>query len=368
METQTENRVGKSSVSLGGTEPYELYDQAAEEWHSFKTADEVIKKADEIKASQFSVYMADGIAVHVNKKGGVWLREDGKYLHDLEFDDAENARLMHGKEVRKAEEMESMRNVEENSLGKLNEEELADNAILPVSLSSVVPVGASAASKPYTRPMTLLGGKFVGNEKGEYRRQGESAVALIDSDEKIKFKDRKFGIGSLTGNVITFQAGAELAKAKGWQAIEVTGTERFRREAWFYAKLHGLEVVGFEPNAKDIKRLETTQQEQLGQAPSAPMEMARKAGLDQAEKKVLRLGGGLQKVERGDGRCIGPVVFQNDYYAVQNVGRDVYRIHDKTRLDDKTLHQLVNSKVVEIHYSNGSGTVKDVGRRRGIER
>lgn len=359
MEAQTENKVVNPSINLGGIERYEIYDRATEDWYSYKTADEVIKKADEIKASQFSVYMADGEAVHANKKGGEWLRDDGKDLHDLELDDAENARLMYEKEVRKVEEMESMRNGEENSLDKLNDEELADNAIIPVSRSLDAAGTASASTKPYTRPMTLLGGKFVGNEKGEYRRQGESAVALIDSDEKIKFKDRKFD---------TFQAGAELAKAKGWQAIEVTGTERFRREAWFYAKLHGLEVVGFEPKEKDMKRLETAQQEQSGQAPAAPLEVARKAGLDQAEKEVSRLGGGLQNDERGDGRCIGPVVFQNDHYAVQSVGRDAFRIHDKARLDDKTLHQLVNSKVVEIHYSNGSGTVKDVGRRRGIER
>lgn len=232
-------------------------------------------------------------------------------------------------------------------------------AIFPALVDTAKPDSHDAVVPPYSRPLKLLGGKFVGNDKGEYCRAGEKNIVLIDVDEKIKFKDRKFD---------TFQAGAELAKAKGWEAIEVTGTERFRREAWFYAKLHGLEVVGFTPNTKDIERLADAEKEKRERVPNTPIDAARMASLKEAENVVLQRAGGVQKDERGDSRCIGPVVFQNGEYAVQNVGREVYRIHDKHKLDDKCLHKLVSDKVVEIKYERGMGTVNDLARKRGLGR
>jgi putative DNA primase/helicase len=38
-----------------------------------------------------------------------------------------------------------------------------------------------------------------------------------------------------------------IAEARGWSEITVRGTERFRKEAWFAARLAGLEVRGYRP-------------------------------------------------------------------------------------------------------------------------
>jgi hypothetical protein len=49
----------------------------------------------------------------------------------------------------------------------------------------------------------------------------------------------------------TAQIAVDIAKAREWKAIEVTGTEAFRREAWMKASLAGMTVTGYEPSARD---------------------------------------------------------------------------------------------------------------------
>ena len=95
-------------------------------------------------------------------------------------------------------------------------------------------------------PATLLNGRFVRDEVGIYRRIGEEREALADEGDKIRFIDKQ---------IDAFQAAIELAKAKSWEAIEVTGSEKFRAEAWFHAKSAGLEVIGYEATAQDQQRL-----------------------------------------------------------------------------------------------------------------
>src|SRR5882724_4600547 len=46
-----------------------------------------------------------------------------------------------------------------------------------------------------------------------------------------------------------------IAHARGWNEITVTGTERFRRDAWAQARLLGLEVRGYKPTDIENERL-----------------------------------------------------------------------------------------------------------------
>src|SRR5260363_41507 len=87
--------------------------------------------------------------------------------------------------------------------------------------------------------------------KGEYHRLKEARVALGDETDKIRFIDKQ---------IDTFQAATELAHSKGWHAILVTGTEQFRREAWYRASLTGLKVVGYEATATDLENLAAAQE------------------------------------------------------------------------------------------------------------
>src|SRR5437016_4705278 len=45
------------------------------------------------------------------------------------------------------------------------------------------------------------------------------------------------------------------AQARDWVQVKVTGTERFRKEAWFAAGLVGIEVRGYKPTAFEEERM-----------------------------------------------------------------------------------------------------------------
>ncbi len=59
------------------------------------------------------------------------------------------------------------------------------------------------------------------------------------------FTDRGQRLTTPSENTEVIRSLVTIAQARGWQDITVTGTERFRKEAWFAAKLAGLEVRGY---------------------------------------------------------------------------------------------------------------------------
>lgn len=203
-----------------------------------------------------------------------------------------------------------------------------------------------AHKEGYEPPLWLLNNRFVLGENGEYRRVGEARVALVDEVEQIRFIDKQMD---------TFQAGIELAKAKEWQAIQVTGTEKFRGEAWFHARMAGLEVVGYEPQEKDMERLEAAQrrQERDGKAtgkPSEAVQVSQKA----AENFVLDRGAGLQVANNAMGRYVGPVVHETEHHFVQEIGRGMAALHEKSRFPEAELAKIVHGRgSAKIQYQEG---------------
>lgn len=53
----------------------------------------------------------------------------------------------------------------------------------------------------------------------------------------------------------TAQIAVDIAAARNWKAIEVTGTKEFRRETWMKARIAGMTVTGYEPSERDEAEL-----------------------------------------------------------------------------------------------------------------
>ncbi len=99
----------------------------------------------------------------------------------------------------------------------------------------------------------------------------------LKADDKYHFRDRgrevafeaqekKLVTAHDTPSVVSSMI--DLAEAKGWSSLKLTGTNEFKREAWLQANLRDLEVSGYRPNAVDRARLEELKAERGGQ-PSA---------------------------------------------------------------------------------------------------
>lgn len=220
--------------------------------------------------------------------------------------------------------------------------------------------GADAPA-PVDGPTKLLNGRFVRDEKGDYRRIGETRVALADEGERIRFVDKQMD---------AFEAGVELAKSKGWEAIQVTGTEKFRAEAWFHARMEGLEVIGYEPVARDQERLEAAQS-RAGKKVEAPSESVLQSKRE-AEDFVLGQGSGAQQANVEQGRYAGKVLHQTEHHFVQDLGRGVAVVHEKGRFPEKSLQEaLQGSHNLRVQYKAGKaelGAGMDRGQSQGHSR
>jgi hypothetical protein len=72
------------------------------------------------------------------------------------------------------------------------------------------------------------------------------------------FTDRGRRLTTPSENTEVIRSLVTIAHARGWREIVVRGTDPFRREAWFSARLMGLEVRGYRPTDVEQARLVRT--------------------------------------------------------------------------------------------------------------
>ena len=269
------------------------------------------------------------------------------------------------KTTENAEQVEANRDAEEHD-NKSKDIEPIVNAILPATknirnvtgvpgdtISAVVKSGQIGKDTTTVHgPVKLLNNRFIRDDIGDYRRIGEQRVALSDEGVRIRFVDKQMD---------TFEAGVELAMSKGWETIEVAGTDKFRAEAWFHAKMQGLKVLGYEPDNRDLERLETAQvrADKSIVASSEQQQDSQQA----AERFVLGQVGGGQQANIEQGRYAGKVLHQTEHHFVQDIGHGIAVIHEKSRFPEKGLQAaLQKEQSLRVQYKSGQATLTGMDR------
>jgi hypothetical protein len=69
------------------------------------------------------------------------------------------------------------------------------------------------------------------------------------------FRDLGRKLTTVSENTQVVHSLVEIARSRGWSEVTVTGTERFRQEAWRQARLAGLEVKGYRPSDEQRAQL-----------------------------------------------------------------------------------------------------------------
>jgi hypothetical protein len=91
-------------------------------------------------------------------------------------------------------------------------------------------------------------------------------------DQTVAFVDKGTSLTVQTHNKAIIQDLVAIAKARDWQAVTVSGTQAFRREAWKAAASAGLTVNGYSPS--EIERV-AIERERSRRDPSTPPEPSR---------------------------------------------------------------------------------------------
>lgn len=107
---------------------------------------------------------------------------------------------------------------------------------------------------------SLLTRYIVSHEKRGLLDRGATEFTFRSGDQqgRVAFVDAGKALNTARDDKSTIRAMVEVAAAKNWKEITVSGTDDFRRDAWLEASLNGMKVRGYEPREADRQLLAET--------------------------------------------------------------------------------------------------------------
>jgi hypothetical protein len=111
--------------------------------------------------------------------------------------------------------------------------------------------GRAAARAPLDQPPERV--------RKRYLRAGNQYF-LKDAPYQLAFEDLGPYLVTEHNRPDVVESMVEMASAKSWTRIRVSGHEAFRSEVWLQGTLLGIEVRGYEPKAADLARLADARQ------------------------------------------------------------------------------------------------------------
>ncbi len=107
-----------------------------------------------------------------------------------------------------------------------------------------------------------------------------------DRTKGLAFEDKGKIISAKTSDADDVRYMIELAKAKNWSKIKISGTDEFKKEVWLAASMQGLAVEGYAPSAQELALLEDTKRRIQNKIEFAEPRVAIDRDKTQAQKAV----------------------------------------------------------------------------------
>jgi hypothetical protein len=273
---QPANRRGSATPRTQKLQPiaaerYELRDPFAEVTYRANTLQEMVLQAERVGAIRFHAVTPVGARIPVEKSDGEWKRADGAGL-DASAPDKDRAQPA-GEAARTPPPSPALDSV----LGRI-EAEAAQAARLERLEREL--------SERYIikRAPLKIGSVTIGQT--EYRYRGDTA--------RIAFTESTFRLATDNNSPSVARSMVDVAEARRWQSLRISGHEDFRRMVWLEASMRGLDTVGYEPNPVDRELLRKERDaRQVNRI--APSEVARGGGDRAVAAKPSGRGGGGRK-------------------------------------------------------------------------
>jgi hypothetical protein len=230
---------------------------------------------------------------------------------------------------------------------------------------------ATNSIRPTQRRIRAAGHEAMITDGRAYSHEGRNSSRAVPEEIKQRFvqvgnkyhfpdgarafTDHGNRLTSPSENSEVIKSLISIAQARGWSDITVSGTERFRKEAWFAARLAGLKVRGYTPTEFEQGRLIRNLARESGRERTAPAATA-------TSGSVTRLtNGGTNARDPGDTREAR--VQPRERQRTLQVGRLVDHgaapyLHDP---------QNATSYFVRIETQNGERDVWGVDLQRALK-
>jgi Large polyvalent protein-associated domain 7 len=89
----------------------------------------------------------------------------------------------------------------------------------------------------------------------EYRFRGDTS--------RVAFTESTFRLATDTNSPSVARSMVDVAEARNWRALRVSGNEDFKRMVWLEASVRGVKAVGYEPNPADLEVLKKEREARL---------------------------------------------------------------------------------------------------------
>ena len=136
------------------------------------------------------------------------------------------------------------------------------------------------------RAPVAVGDMTIG--RTEYRFRGDTS--------RVAFTESTFRLATDTNSPSVARSMVDVAEARNWQALRVSGNEDFKRMVWLEATVRGVKTQGYEANPADLEVLKREREARLVNRIEPTREASNSAGTAPAAKVSNRGGGGRKAV------------------------------------------------------------------------
>lgn len=261
-------------------ERYELRDFFAEVTYRANTFAEMVAKADQLGSSRFVAVADDGKRTLIQKFDGEWHRgserpaaparlPDPTPLRD-EVPEATNTAPIPGGHKRPAQPDR----IDARTSTEIDAK--AERAALIARLEAALMDRYIIRRAPVTAGDVTIG-------RTEYRFRGDAS--------RVAFTESTFRLATDTNSPSVARSMVDVAEARNWKALRVSGNEDFKRMVWLEASVRGTKTLGYEPNPSDLEMLKREREARLVNRIEPGRDAATGAPATPTEKTSARGGG-----------------------------------------------------------------------------
>ena len=272
---------------------YELRDPLADVTYRARTMPEMVAKADQLGSSRFVEVAEDGKRTTVEKIAGQWQRGPQRPATPQRPDDPVNER----DDVPQAAKVVAMPGAARPAVSPKASERAAAE---PTDATAVARIDAQAErASRIARLESALQERYVikrapvsvGDVKlgqTEYRFRGDTT--------RVAFTESTFKLATDTNSPSVARSMVDVAEARNWKALRVSGNEDFKRMVWLEASVRGVKTIGYEPNPGDLEVLKRERESRLVNRIEPAQDAGQGAAAAPGEKTSARGGGGRKAV------------------------------------------------------------------------
>ena len=269
-------------------ERYELRDPFAEVTYRANTFPEMVAKADQLGSNRFIALDEQGKRTTVQKVDGEWQRGPQRTAAPERPIDAAPIRddVPEAKNVVplpiSSKQPAQVDAADSKAVAKIDAQ--AERAALVARLETALMDRYVIKRAPVTVGDVTLG-------RTEYRFRGDTS--------RVAFTESTFRLATDTNSPSVARSMVDVAEARDWKALRVSGNEDFKRMVWLEASVRGVKTLGYEPNPADLEVLKKEREARLVNR-IEPDRLGRGDGpgaaATPAEKASARGGGGRKAV------------------------------------------------------------------------